>query len=65
MKENIGSKIPENCRYWRYQGDHNLIGCRIDGTLCNHDDCNLNRVDPTGLLRKRIDQQKQIGGKNE
>lgn len=53
-QDDIGSKIPGHCKYWRFQGDHNLIGCSIDATLCRYSDCDPNKIDPTGLLRRRI-----------
>lgn len=55
----IGRKVPNNCKYWRYQGDHNMIGCKIDGTLCSNEDCDIDRKDPTGYLRERIDKKKR------
>jgi len=57
MTDGVGRKIPENCRYWRFQGDHNMIGCQITGALC-HEDCDPDRVDPTGNLRRKIDDER-------
>ena len=52
--------IPKDCKYWRFQGDHSMIGCQITGVLCS-DDCDIERFDPTGFLRERIDEQKKLG----
>ena len=53
----LGKNIPEHCRYWQYQGDHNMIGCKIDSTLCAGNLCNPEAQDPTGFLRNRIDER--------
>ena len=50
--------IPKDCHYWRHQGDHKMIGCEITGALCS-DDCDIERTDPTGVLRERIDKKKR------
>lgn len=55
----IGEKVPRNCNYWRYQGDHNMIGCQITGALCHGNGCNVEEVDPTGSLRKRLDEERR------
>ncbi len=57
-------EIPQHCNYWRFQGDHNMIGCEITGCLCDGNSCDPNKVDPTGFLRNRIDKQKMSGGFN-
>lgn len=48
----LGKEIPKHCKYWRFQGDHNMIGCEITGALCHGEDCDIEKVDPTGNLRK-------------
>lgn len=46
--------IPKWCHWWRHQGEGNLLGCEIDGTLCCGQKCDVTRKDPTGFLRDRI-----------
>ena len=56
----LGDSVPASCPYWRRQGDHHLVGCEIDGVLCcGERDCDLNRKDPTGMFRKRLDERRQ------
>ena len=52
--EALGKNIPSHCRFWRFQGDHNMIGCQITGALCHGESCDPNKVDPTGYLRERL-----------
>lgn len=52
----LEEKIPD-CQYWEFRGS--LIGCEILGVLCLHDRCDIEKYDPTGFLRKRIDDRKR------
>lgn len=58
MTKRLGEEIPKHCHYWRFQGDHNMIGCGIDRTLCKGNSCNPEEVDPTGLLREKARKEK-------
>jgi len=51
--------IPKNCKYWRFQGGHNMVGCQITGALCSND-CDIDRIDPVGFLRERIDERRKL-----
>lgn len=51
-------KIPKHCKYWRFQGDHNMIGCQLFGYLCS-EKCDPEKVDPKRFFRNRIDKQKK------
>lgn len=55
-------KEVSDCKYRCYQGDYNVIGCQVDGTLCLFEDCDMKYKDPTGFLRERMDQGRKGGG---
>jgi len=54
--------IPVGCSYWYFgNGAKQAVMCEITGCLCQHKAvCDLEKIDPTGYFRERIDARKAI-----
>ncbi len=49
--------IPKNCNYWMF--GNTTINCRLSGHICLRE-CDVEKIDPTGMFRKRIDEFREI-----
>ncbi len=51
------SNIIPDCDYWEF--GNGFIKCKITGQLCNHEECNLDLIDPTGIFREEINEKRK------